>query len=206
MGLAAAALATAPAQAQSVTDTRTTMFTLGGGVSFPQGDALEETNTGFVAVGGLTFRPATLPMAFRLEAMYTRFGLDEVSISDPEGSLSFDGSVGIAAATINAVAGSAASPSGLRPYVIGGVGVYNVNRDFDIEFSGGEGGGAISGSEDETAFGLNGGAGLDFPLGRLRGFIEARYHFVLTDFGDPEFEEEGGQRTSFVPIVFGLRF
>lgn len=205
MGLAAAALVAAPAAAQSL-DTRTTMFTLGAGVSFPQGDALDDTNTGVAVIGGLTFRPATLPATFRLEAMYTRFGFDEVTISDPEGSLSFDGSVGIVAGTINAIVGPAASPSGLRPYVIGGVGVYNVNQDFDIEFSGGEGGGAISGSEDETAFGLNGGAGLDFPLGRLRGFIEARYHFVFTDFPDLETGEDGGRRASFVPVVFGLRF
>ena len=207
LGLLLASAALLPAQAQDMADTRAYSLLVAGGVSFPQGDALEEMNTGWIGMAGIAFRPSAIPVGLRLEALYTRFGADEVSFSDGEGTISADGSTGIFGGSLNAIVGPSSTGTGLRPYLIGGVGVYNVALDFDIQVSGGGESADLSGSVDETAFGLNGGAGLEFSIGGLRSFVEARYHTIFTDFDDvAEDGDDSSMRTSFVPIVFGLRF
>jgi len=67
----------------------------------------------------------------------------------------------------------------VRPYVLAGVGTYNMNQ----------GGGR------ESHFGVNGGLGVRFPMGPVGGFLESRFHHVFT-----------GQPNDFIPVSFGVAF
>ena len=79
-----------------------------------------------------------------------------------------------------------AEESTFRPYLIGGVGLYNQKATGDD-----------SGDPDsQTDFGINGGAGFDFQLGSVGLFVEGRFHNI---FSDPD-------NTNFVPISVGVRF
>ena len=70
---------------------------------------------------------------------------------------------------------------GISPYVLGGIGMYRLScSDEDIC------------GEAETEFGFNLGGGLNFNLGEMDTFAEIRYHNV--------------DDSSFLPIVFGIRF
>jgi opacity protein-like surface antigen len=62
----------------------------------------------------------------------------------------------------------------------------------------------VEGSDSDTNFGVNGGAGLDFGLGNLAAFVEARYHAVFGGTVDPETLDDA--TASFVPITIGIRF
>ena len=70
---------------------------------------------------------------------------------------------------------------GMRPYLIGGAGIYGYKPDVD-------------GAKTNTDFGLNGGIGASFPLSGFSTFIEARYHHIFTD----------GTATQFIPVTFGI--
>ena len=81
----------------------------------------------------------------------------------------------------------------IRPYLIGGVGIYRRRVSQDVagaaqEFRG------LRTAETET--GYNGGVGLRLSLGIASVFGEARYYSVRTT---PE-------RTNFIPVMVGLSF
>ncbi|MDB4899163.1 MAG: hypothetical protein JWN53_971, partial [Gemmatimonadetes bacterium] len=78
-------------------------------------------------------------------------------------------------------------PTGASPYLIGGVGAYNVKADF--------GNNGTNGNNSQTEAGFNVGGGIRFPLGLLSTFLEARYHKTL-----------GDSNTQYVPITFGINF
>jgi hypothetical protein len=67
--------------------------------------------------------------------------------------------------------------SAVRPYVMAGVGMYNMDQ----------GGGR------ESHFGVTGGFGLRSPLGKIGGFVESRFHHVYT-----------GAPNDFIPLSLGL--
>jgi opacity protein-like surface antigen len=73
-----------------------------------------------------------------------------------------------------------------RPYLIGGGGVYNFKLEGDD----------ISGSDSQTKFGINAGAGFDFKAGSAGLFVEGRFHDIFTS----------GSNTQFIPITVGVRF
>jgi len=70
----------------------------------------------------------------------------------------------------------------VRPYVLGGVGLYN------LDFNGV--------GDNETKFGLNGGGGIEFGVGGFNTFVEARLHSIFTE----------DTKVNLVPVVFGIRF
>lgn len=169
--LALAVLATAPqlqAQASAANKPEFGGFV---GVGLPMGDFGEGVNTGW-RIGGLAqFRPAALPVALRAEAGYQGFGGQNNGLSfnvlDVTGNAIYD-----FGATRNATTSF---------YVIGGAGVYNVNRGVG------------------TNFGLNGGAGVNFNLSGFKAFAEARYHTVFADGGNLD-------NINIIPLTFGIRF
>ena len=71
----------------------------------------------------------------------------------------------------------------MRPYLIGGAGIYGYKSD-------------VSGASTNTDFGLNGGIGASFPLSGFNTFVEARYHHIFTDVS----------ATQFIPVTFGISF
>lgn len=179
----AAAISAAPLQAQDMGSTRAFSLGIAGGATIPTGDASDLWDTGFNVMGTLGFRPAALPIGVRFDVMYHNLGGKSVDF----------GGIGVDVDDLSVIAGAAnavvnfTTEGGIRPYLIGGVGIYNV--DF------GDGGG-VGGDDSQTKFGLNGGAGLEFALSGFNTFLEARYHSIFTD----------DENTNLIPIVFGIRF
>lgn len=164
--LAAAAVA-APAMAQETNDSPL-RFGVQGGLAFPMEDGFD---MGFTIAGTLGLRPAALPVGLRFDVGYSRFGTEVEDVS----------------ASVIHGAGSAVymipTQSALRPYVLGGLGLYRSEIDIDTPF------GNVDGSS--TDLGFHAGGGINLALGGLDSYIEGRFVFGEIDF---------------VPIVFGIRF
>jgi opacity protein-like surface antigen len=149
------------------------------GVAFPTGDTGDGLNTGFTLGVGLDARVPTMPVSFRGEAQYTRFGAS----NDNSG---VDANLSDVSGRLNVVLPLPAT--GIAPYLIGGIGIYHVKA------SGSSNGFTVSTSDDK--FGWNIGAGLDLPFGTLKGRIEARYHSVSME----------GSNYTYLPVTIGFRF
>jgi opacity protein-like surface antigen len=208
--LAGAVATASPALAQQAGAARA--FTLGasGGLGVPVGDFGERVKTGFNVGAHLAFKPAVLPFGVRVEGQFNRFGIKGVGLDDLGGGdidgefdeefpfdFDIDGNARIISGTINGVLGVPAASSAVRPYLIGGAGVYNEKVSINIL--------GLSVSDSRNKFGLNGGAGIEFGLGGLAAFIEARYH-VIFDAEDDEETGASGSNTQYVPISFGIKF
>jgi hypothetical protein len=157
-------------------------FSLGGGLTLPLGDFGDGFNTGWHGLAAVSFAPATFPLGFQVDGMYQRFSVDD------GGGVDVDAHSQFIQGTVNAIYKFKTSEtSQIRPYLIGGVGLYNskISGDDipdDLE-------------ESETDFGINGGAGFDFKFGNVGAFIEGRFHNV---FADPD-------NANFIPITVGVR-
>ena len=117
-----------------------------------------------------------LPVGIQIDGSYSRFS-DETS---------FDISNQLIYGTANAVYRfQSSADTRIRPYLIGGVGVYNSKETGDD---------ALGGSS--TKFGVNGGAGVDFKAGGAGLFLEARFHNVFVT----------GPNVEFFPLNLGIRF
>ena len=199
----ASAVTPSPVRAQSLTTGSNTDFGLSVGVALPQADQLggvdiaDGTNTGFTVAGLVQVKPFNLPLGFRIEGQYTRFGLNDerrVEVGG-EAPVIASGAASMLNGTGNAVL---AVPTGgrFRPYLIGGLGVYRLSSNISIATPDGRGIANGAPSESETQFGLNGGAGFELPIGSLRTFVEARFHSIFTE----------DEKAHFVPIAIGVKF
>jgi opacity protein-like surface antigen len=174
LGLAIALSAQA-AQAQGLS------FGVGGGAVVPTGTYGDLLSTGWNATAVARFKPPVAPLGFQVDAFYNRFGL--------QGGI--DGHNQVMGATANAVF-AFPSVAPVRPYLLGGVGVYNQKITV----------GEASGSESK--FGINAGAGFDFALGSAKLFADARFHAILNGSVNSETLEEAN--AYMIPITLGLRF
>ncbi|MEX1186294.1 MAG: outer membrane beta-barrel protein [Gemmatimonadaceae bacterium] len=148
-------------------------FTIGlsAGASLPLSDLSDSHKVGYNAAAHLGINMPMSPVGFRLEGFYNKFaGQDLTGGSIPD--------LRVAGGNVNIT--YAFGGVGMRPYVIGGVGSYNVKAD---------------GGESRTDFGINAGVGAKFQLSGLGTFVEARLHTIS---GDPQLQ--------FVPITFGIEF
>jgi opacity protein-like surface antigen len=169
-------------------------FNVYGGAALPVGDfgSSDDNNpdAGFADLGfrlgaGLEFRPALMPIGFRLDGAYDRMRLE----ADDPVIGPIDGNYSIWSVTANAVLAPAVSPI----YFIGGIGLYSVKATIDVD------GGSFS-SDSENEFGFNLGGGVQVPLSSVGAFIEARWTRV-------NLEVEGeSNNIDYIPIVFGFRF
>jgi opacity protein-like surface antigen len=180
VGLAAALAAPALLSAQS--NTRPISFGVSGGLSMPMGDLGDAADAGFVVAGHVYLAPRSLTaIRFRGDVAYDKWGAkeaDEVGVDADFRSLSF---------VANAIYDVGTSP-GVRPYLLGGLGLYNSKVSVDL-------GGFGSGSASSTDLGIQVGGGLTFKLSGFDTFVEAKYVNV---FGDGS--------TNWIPISFGVRF
>lgn len=124
------------------------------------------------------------PIGIRGEGVYHRFGIKDLPSQ-------YDGHLSILSGTANAVfmiPSDKSSP--VRPYLIGGGGIYRLSFACD----------KCGITEDipdaENKFGLNGGGGLNFALSGFTAFVEARYHHIFTD----------ENAAKMVPVSFGIMF
>lgn len=137
-------------------------FGVAAGLALPTGDLSDaEAGLGF-QVGGQYSMPLRNALGLRLNADYTRFGID---VSGVDGSYSLIG--GMANLTYDLNTGT-----GLMPYLLGGVGFSNFTVDVDG-----------AGSDSESGLAFNIGAGFNFEMGGRKWFTEVRYVNVDLDGG-----------------------
>jgi opacity protein-like surface antigen len=147
-------------------------ISVGGGLLMPMGSYKDADKLGFIGQAAVGF-PAG-PVGIRVEGDY--------------GQTSHKNGVGGNTKVIGGMASVVyhfAGVSSAKPYVLGGLGMYNVKVDVT---------GLGSASETKLAFG--GGAGLELGMASMSLYLEARYMNVTTTGGS----------TAFIPITVGIRF
>jgi len=165
----ALALATLVLSTSSASAQKTVSLGVSGGLSVPTGQLADRQASGFHVGGHLNFAPASLPFEILVDATYHSFD-GNLDLTTPI-SVSYFG-----------IAGSAAyvfPGTSMRPYIMGGGGMYFGKAD-------------VPGAESDSEFGFNVGGGLRFVLSGLSTFLQVRANFV----GD----------NTFVPISFGILF
>lgn len=164
-------------------------FGISVGAAIPVGDLSNGTNTGYDVTGSVALELPALPFGIRGDAAYNSFGVKQ----DVANSLGVDnGNARILVFTGNLVFPLPIQRAVLRPYLIGGLGLYNIGASATVS----SGGFSARGSNSENDLGYNAGAGIAIPLSGFNTFIEARFHRVDTS----------GGTTTFVPITFGVMF
>lgn len=153
-----------------------TSLSIAGGLAAPVGNLGNAADIGYNVAAGLNFGAPIVPIGLRLEGAYNGFNFKNNS----------NGSDRIANATANLVFNLSRLPD--SPYLIGGLGYYHEQFTDPAGFD-----------ASRNAAGINGGAGLRFPLSGLSTFVEARYHLMFSS-------SEGGSTTQFIPITFGISF
>jgi opacity protein-like surface antigen len=176
LGVVTAVLAVA-VSAAAVEAQNPMTFGIAAGATFPTGDLGESGKTGFHGMVTLGAMPALVPFGVRIDGMYNSLGIDGAD----------DASWRILGATANGVF----SMPGMivaSPYIIGGVGYYNLKLDADGE------------DEDSASdFGINIGIGTKFNLSGFGTFAEIRYHNIFNGEGDVG-------NSAFIPLTFGIMF
>jgi opacity protein-like surface antigen len=168
LAVMALVVAARPASAQSI------RWGLGAGLLMPTGNYADFDKMGYTAGLGGTYN---LPggVGIRADVSYG-------TSSEKDGITAHDTKImGGMASVVYSFASA-----GLKPYVLGGLGLSNV------KFSSG----GTDASSTKVSFGV--GAGVAFPLGTggNRLFAETRYTSVSTE----------GSSTTFLPIVVGISF
>jgi hypothetical protein len=140
---------------------------VGAGISIPAGGVAKDRVPGFNLLGLAEFRTPTEPLGIRAEALYQYFGAKQ-NATGVSSSNTF-------AVLVNVI--YHAPQSQVRPYVIGGMGLYHI-------------------SQQGNNAGLNAGAGITIPLSGMGAFAEIRAHAALT---------QGASYVS-IPLTFGITF
>jgi hypothetical protein len=173
IALAAVAIGASTSFAQSA---KPVSLGISAGATIPISDLGNDYSTGYNGTVSLGFNSPGSPIGFRIDGMYNKLAAqDFVNLPD----------VTILSANANIV--YALPGVGIRPYLIGGAGVYGLKSDVNTAFTG---------SSTITKLGLNGGIGASFPLSGFNTFVEARYHYIFTD----------NVATQFIPVTFGISF
>lgn len=166
---------------------------ISGGVSVPMGNLSNGingstgVNTGYNITGSLAIGLPLIPLGLRGDVSYNRFGTKNLAFPHPSGtgSGSYNADASVIGVTANAVYSLPLPEPIVKPYLIGGVGVY------DVRISP-----TTGSSSSKSSFGFNIGAGVTIPLVAFNAFVEARYHHV----------DQSGGGVSFVPITVGVMF
>jgi len=166
------------------------------GANVPNGEFADGAKTGLVA--NVFAGVGTGRFGLRGELFWSRSDLDNAFIRRVGNNVLPSEGVGTVTGDVNLIGASAnlvmpLTQSMVRPYLIGGVGVYQRRVSQDV-------GGTIdefrSLEDKQTDIGYNGGLGISIGGIGPSFFIEARYHSVATT---PE-------KTKFVPVVVGFSF
>ncbi|HUQ18492.1 MAG TPA: outer membrane beta-barrel protein [Gemmatimonadaceae bacterium] len=182
--VAASVLATSPLVAQEGEGmgsySNPVSFGIFAGASVPLGDFSDNfAGTGFHIGGLLQWNSPTAPIGLRIDGAYHKFGNSGTSTADPS----------MVVGTVNGMY-LFPSTSTVRPYIIGGAGVYNERCDL---------------CDAQTKFGVNGGIGINVPLSGLSTIIEARFHYVF-DKVEATATSPAISSSMFIPISVGIMF
>ncbi|PYO72581.1 MAG: porin family protein [Gemmatimonadetes bacterium] len=166
----ATALAVTTFVALSSATAQSAYFGLGGGVTVPLSDYKDTDNAGWHVLGKVDIHIPMSPVGVRVDAIYS-----QTSQKAPA-----TGNTKVAGGTVDVVWHIPTTVPGLKPYVVGGGGVFNYNA----------GGGST------TKFTWAAGLGASIGAGPIHAFAEARYISVqLTP-----------THLKFVPLTAGLSF
>jgi opacity protein-like surface antigen len=171
-------------------------FGLGGGLTAPVGDyhataGGQGFNTAWHGLALLAFKLPVFPFGFRIDLSYAANSANnnlKDTLTARFGQAS-DEKTKLAGASVN-LTYQLSSSARVKPYAIGGVGVYHTTISVST--------GGSTGDQAATKLGWNLGAGLTFGLRRVALFFEARYVNVAAVPGFP--------RTTFLPFTTGIRF
>jgi hypothetical protein len=181
---------TASAQMDNTESTHIVSVGVGGGVSVPVSDAKDAFKNGFNGHGFVRLNLKMLPVHPRIDFSFQRFDLKDAAVAAPAvpgTPVSGNGQViaGLGNLQLDLLRGP------IRPYIVAGVGAYNVKTTVD-----GAGGGSVS----KTKFGVNGGGGLVVKVGKLFSlYAEGRLDNVFTDKG-----VIAASDIQMVPVTFGI--
>lgn len=150
---------------------------VGGGLVMPMGDYGDADKLGFIGGVGGTYWMTGGQLGIRGEFTYS--STSEKSGVTPHKTKFIGGMASV-------VYGLGAASASARPYVLGGLGLYNAK----IDVTG-------VGSASETKLGFGGGVGVSLKMGTggTRIFGEARYMNVTTD-----------PSLSYIPLIVGISF
>ena len=168
LALAVGLCATPALQAQHAQPTEGISFGLGGGLILPTGDYGTTDKSGWHLLGLIQLPISQSPIHLRFDAMYG-------STSHKIGA----GSTKLTGATADLLYHVGERASSVRPYVLGGLGFFNVSDGT---------------STSKFAFGLGG--GILFGVGGMHAFLEGRYMSI----------QASGASLNFLPITVGLMF
>lgn len=174
-----AALVALPAMA-SAQESRPVSFGVSGGLSLPVGDLGEGADAGYNITGHIGFKPASFTnLSFRGDVSFDRWGLknnDDVSFR-------------VLGVTANAIyAFPQTTPGVIRPYVLGGVGMFNSKSTIEVANT--------SSNVSDTNVGVQAGAGINFQLSGFATFFEAKFVNAFSE----------GNSSTWIPITFGIKF
>lgn len=159
-------------------------FGIVGGGTFPLGNLSDIASSGWHAGALVDLGLPLVPLGFRVEGAWHQLGTKTFTENTPGGAFTSTEKARVIAVTLNATYALGPQPL-IKPYIIGGVGGYNVRfepSDRDA-FS-------------ETRFGINLGAGLRVQLTGFSTFAEIRWHDIFTT----------GSSTQMLPISVGVTF
>ncbi|HZI89563.1 MAG TPA: outer membrane beta-barrel protein [Candidatus Polarisedimenticolia bacterium] len=161
----------------------------GGGASIPVSDAKDAFHKGWHGSGIIRLNVPMMPFGLQGNFTYNHFKLDEQNVGFPGSGRILSG---IADARF-----SLPIPGPIKPYLLAGVGTYNIKADP-------EGSGAPS-TDSVTKFGINGGGGvtLDFPGLPIHAFLEGKVENIYTDEGLNQ-AVVSDFKTQIIPVTFGI--
>jgi hypothetical protein len=171
---------------------------LAGGASFPVGGVRKALKSSAHAAATLEVRTPYPGVALRLEGTYNYFRdrLPAMVVADSVGQSigTITGGMRLLGVTANVVFRGPYREDPVRPYLVGGVGVFRVQRHSDFVA---EHGRLRYTERARIRTGANAGLGLEVPRERVTAFAELRYHFVRGVF------DRSALR--IVPLSLGLR-
>jgi hypothetical protein len=174
---AASTIAVSPALSQDVgvgSYANPLSFGAFAGASIPTGDFGDFGGTGWHAGGMVQWNSPTAPFGFRFDGAYHKFADNSEPGNYPS----------IINGTANGILTFPMASSTVRPYIIGGIGIYNER---------------CTQCNSQTRAGLNAGAGINVPLSGFATIIEGRFHLVFDS-------DQGHSNSTFIPISVGLLF
>jgi opacity protein-like surface antigen len=161
----------------------------GGGASVPVSHAKDAFKTGWHGSGILRLNLPMMPFGLQANFTYHHFSLDQPNVG-------FAGSGRILSGIADARFGIPL-PGPIKPYLLAGVGTYNLKVDPDST--------GAPASPSTTKFGINGGGGvtIDFPGLPVHAFIEGKVENIYTDKGLNTAVTQDF-KTQIIPVTFGI--
>jgi opacity protein-like surface antigen len=178
-------------------------FGFGGGMSVPTSNYKDAFKTGVNGQGFIGFSLPGVPITLRATAAYNHFNLKETRLSTsgtalPTGTAATSGHSDILGGIGNLTFRFPKGP--IRPYIMAGVGAFNVKQVIDYAQS--SGAAATPQSVSSTDFGVDGGAGLELKLFGASAFVEARMSNVYTK----KDRFRNVESAKYIPVTFGFLF